>query len=121
MYPRRMATRVLQVCDVCGTPTDSETVRFGWGMTTYEADLCGEHAEELIGLMERMVLSARPLGAPASPVDVPRQPVPPRQQATTAEVRAWAKKKNIKVPDRGRLPDDLFEKYLSSRGGNRSS
>jgi hypothetical protein len=116
-----MATRLLQVCDVCGTPTDSETIRFGWEMTTYEADLCEQHAEELVGLMERMILSARPLGAPAAPVNVPRPPVPARQQATTAEVRAWAKKKGIKVPDRGRLPDDLFETYVSARGGTRSS
>jgi len=35
---------------------------------------------------------------------------------STAEVRAWARTQGIDVADRGRLPDELREAYLTSGG-----
>jgi hypothetical protein len=32
------------------------------------------------------------------------------------EVRAWAREAGIEVPDRGKLPDELVERYKAERG-----
>ena len=109
-----MVTRVMKVCDVCEQPTDHDTIRLGWDLRTYEIDLCDQHRTALISVVEEILDSARTLGAPPKSVDVPRKR-PSREQASTAEVRRWAKKKGIKVNPRGRLSDDLFERYLEDR------
>lgn len=108
-----MATRVLKVCDVCGTPTEEDTLRFGWLMSNYEIDLCSKHQEEVSSVMETAVSKARRLGAPALGVNLPPKPLSPRDQVPTTEVRAWAKANGIEVSDRGRVPDEIFEMYLS--------
>lgn len=110
-----MATRVMRVCDVCDMPATGDAVKFGWGASFYETDLCEEHGHELVTLMERVMKTARRLGqdhgavaaATAAAVPTARKP-----RVDTAEVRAWAKKKRIKVPDKGRLPESLIAQYL---------
>ncbi|MHA7956304.1 Lsr2 dimerization domain-containing protein [Streptomyces sp. L500] len=37
-------------------------------------------------------------------------------EPTTAEIRAWAKRRRIKVADRGRIPADLRQQYLATYG-----
>ena len=102
------------LCDICQSPNSVDTVRFGWNLVNYEIDLCPEHSEELSAVVERAIGSARRLGAPASSGRVsPPSSLPSRAQATTAEVRAWAKKNDIDVNPRGRLPDELFDRYLA--------
>lgn len=113
---------VQAVCDLCQSPVAVGTYRFGWDLTNYEVDLCREHAEDLTDLMEKLVTSGRRLGAPAKSVEVEGPPPHPRDQVSTLEVRTWAQREGIKVSERGRIPDELFERYLASRSGrNRSS
>ncbi len=108
-----VATRVMKVCDVCGSPTDRDTIRFGWDLVTYEVDLCDTHAEALVEIVEPILKTSRRLGAPAKSVPVsPPRPITAKDQADTSTVRAWAKKQGIKVSDRGRIPDEVFEQYL---------
>jgi hypothetical protein len=103
----------MKVCDVCGAPTDRDAIRVGWDLVTYEVDLCDDHAEALIEVVESILPSARRLGAPptSAPLSSPK-PVPARERVSTSEVRAWAKKQGIQVSDRGRIPEEVFEQYL---------
>lgn len=110
-----MAKRMLSVCDVCGGPTDLDTYRFGWDLKNYEVDLCDDHAEPLIEIMESLVKVSRKLGAGPRSVVVDPPPPRPRDQVSTAEVRAWAKKHKIEVSERGRIPDEIFEQYVASK------
>lgn len=106
---------VQSVCDLCQRGEAVGTFRFGWDLTNYEIDLCQEHADEVNEVMERMVSSGRRLGAAAKSVVVEGPPPRARDQVSTMEVRRWAKKNGIEVSERGRVPDEVFERYLAAR------
>ena len=112
-----MATRMMTVCDVCGSVATGDTVRFGWGSSFYEADLCADHVEELSSIMERVVKNAKLLGGskpvPVNPFVMPT--APPRRKPTTVDVRRWAKQQGYKVPDKGRVPDALITAYMQAQ------
>ena len=112
-----MATRMMTVCDVCGGVATGDTVRFGWGSSFYEADLCADHVEELSSIMERVVKNAKLLGGskpvPVNPFVMPT--APPRRKPTTVDVRRWAKQQGYKVPDKGRVPDALITAYMQAQ------
>lgn len=112
-----MAKKVVvqSVCDLCQTVEAAGTFRFGWDLGNYEVDLCQEHSDELVEFMEQLVPISRRLGAKARSVDVPLAPPRPRDQVSTVEVRRWAKRNNIEVSERGRIPDELFAQYLASK------
>lgn len=114
---------VLQaVCDLCQKGEAVDTFRFGWDLTNYEIDLCQQHADEINEVMERMVSAGRRLGAPAKSVVVEGPPLRARDQVSTMEVRKWAQKNGIEVSERGRVPDEVFERYLAAKmRGSRSS
>lgn len=84
-------------------------------MVTYEVDLCTEHAAELTSTIEQLIKNSRQLGQPARSFTPPTTNIPPRAQAPTSQVRAWAKQQGIEVSERGRIPDEIFEQYLASR------
>lgn len=112
-----MAKKVVvqSVCDLCQAQEAVDTFRFGWDFFNYEIDVCQQHADEVSEFMERMVQSGRRLGAPAKSVEVEGPPPLAREQVSTLEVRTWAKKNGIEVSERGRIPDELFERYLDAR------
>lgn len=118
-----MAKKVVlqSVCDVCQEPAAVVTFRFGWMMSNYEIDLCPEHSDELNDTMERMVSGARRLGSPSRSVTVATPAPPARSQVSTPEVRAWAKKRGIEVSPKGRVADEVFEKYLASKSARTRS
>lgn len=116
-----LETRTVRVCDVCGEPTDDgAAITFGWMSGFYETDLCVKHRQELTGLIERVIGSARRLGIdpPKSPREPQRpdvQPTPKRRgRVDTAAVRVWAKGRGIEVNDKGRLPDSLLALYAEA-------
>lgn len=109
---RKMTVQVL--CDVCQSPVGVETLRFGWNLVNYEVDLCPDHSEQMSRVVEPVVEVSRRLGArPSSGPSSAPSFVAPREQVTTTEVRAWAKRKGIEVSNRGRIPDELFDRYLA--------
>lgn len=110
-----MATTLMRVCDVCGSPADAETLRFGLSLVTYEIDLCAAHDEELTSVLERMAKAGRPLGSPPTSVQVPTADRPVSADLDTATVRRWAKQQGITVSDRGRIPEEVFERYLAAQ------
>jgi len=111
-----MATKMLRVCDVCEAPTQGAPIRFGWGTSFYETDLCAAHGEELSSLIEKAIRSAKRLGASAPKAETLSKPSRPARvrRPSTADVRIWAKSKGMKVTDKGRVPETLIAKYLAA-------
>ena len=127
VYARHMGmeSRVVRVCDACGTTIDGDAARrVWWNSVFYDADLCPEHSASLVELMDAIASKARRLGAlsPAKEADAPSpsQRAPRSRTAkprvTTSEVRAWAIAKGIDVNPKGRVPESLLARYVAERG-----
>jgi len=106
--------QVILVDDLDGG-TASETVSFSLDGTAYEIDLSAKNAEKLRDVFAAYVGVARKAGrasgrnargARASSASADRE----QNQA----IRAWAKKKGLKVSERGRIPAEIAEKYRSA-------
>ena len=106
--------QVLLVCDICeGGKPGTETIVFGMDGASYEIDLCDKHAKgfrdsvsQFVGAARRAVSSRARGRGRASGAD--------RQR--TQEIRAWARKKGIKVSERGRLSGEIVAKYEAANG-----
>jgi hypothetical protein len=100
------------VDDLDGEPADG-TVEFGIDGKTYEIDLSKDNEEKLREALASYVAAARrangrrrPAGssAPAG-----RRPSIDREQ--NQAIRDWARKRGMKVSDRGRIPAEVLEAY----------
>jgi hypothetical protein len=110
--------QVILVDDVDGGSAD-ETVSFSLDGVSYEIDLSAKNAEKLRGAFSGYVGSARKAGR--SPARNGRGPAARVAGSAVADreqnqaIRAWAKKKGLKVSERGRIPAEIVEKYHSAR------
>lgn len=109
-----MATRtVIEMIDDLDGSEATETVRFGLDGTEYEIDLAGENAETLRGALSRFVEAARRDTAPGR-----RRASTPKAAGSgvdTKAVRRWAAENGIQVNTRGRISDDVVQRYLASQ------
>lgn len=114
-----MAQKV-QVTLVCDLHDDevagSQTVAFGLDGSSYEIDLCDEHAAELRDTFAEYVGAARRAG---------RTPVAPAQRRAgrtasargsgdrqrVQDIREWARSSGHKVSERGRLSSAVIAAY----------
>jgi hypothetical protein len=111
--------QVLLVCDLHDDEVEgSETVAFGLDGTSYEIDVCEQHAGELRDAFASYVGGARRAG---------RTPVAPAQRRggrstrtsgggngdkqRVQEIREWARSNGHKVSERGRLSAAVVEAY----------
>jgi hypothetical protein len=107
--------QVMLVCDICeGGKPGSETIGFGLDGSSYEIDLCDKHAKgfrdavsSYVGQARRAVSGARGRGRRSSGGG---------DRQRTQEIRAWARKKGIKVSERGRLSGDIVSQYEAANG-----
>jgi hypothetical protein len=104
------------VDDLSGDVAD-ETVEFGLDGKTYEIDLSSDNAGSLRDALAAYVAAARRPGgrrraAGPTPV-VSRQTAVDREQ--NQAIREWARKRGMKVSDRGRIPADLLEAYHNNQ------
>ncbi|MDQ1374778.1 MAG: hypothetical protein QOJ09_2116 [Actinomycetota bacterium] len=90
-----------------------ETVEFGLDGKTYEIDLSSSNADKLRDALSGYVAAARKAGrrrsggAPgAAPV---RRAGVDREQ--NQAIREWARKRGMKVSDRGRIPAEVLDAY----------
>ena len=109
--------QVLLVCDLHDDEVEgSETVTFGLDGTSYEIDVCDDHAGELRDAFAPFVGAARRAGrAPAAPAQ--------RRGGRRAsgggsgdkqrvqDIREWARNNGHKVSERGRLSAAVVEAY----------
>jgi hypothetical protein len=108
-----MATRtVIELIDDLDGSEATETVRFGLDGTDYEIDLAGQNAEELRGALARFVEAARrESGAGRRGTAAPKRA---GAGPDTKAIRAWAAENGIQVNTRGRISDDVVQRYLAS-------
>ena len=89
-------------------PAD-ETVEFSLDGKRYRLDLTAENATKLRARFEPYTLAAMKLPTANGKAS---RPVARRQQS--AEIRAWAKSQGFPVSERGRIPDEIMQKYVAS-------
>ena len=100
------------VDDLDGEPADS-TVEFGIDGKNYEIDLSEANAKRLREALAEFVAAARRANgrrrsaAPAAAAG--RRPSIDREQ--NQAIRDWARKRGMKVSDRGRIPAEVLEAY----------
>jgi Lsr2 len=102
------------VDDIDGNEAD-ETLEFGIDGKSYEIDLSKENAGKLRDALAQFVGSARRLSggrgrrpAAAAPAAT-RRPSIDREQ--NQAIRDWARKRGMKVSDRGRIPAEVLDAY----------
>lgn len=113
--------QVLLVCDVHDDETAAtETVEFALDGSSYEIDLCEQHASDLRDRLAGYVGVARRSGG--------RGALSPGRAAArrgrrsrggsseAAQIREWARSQGLPVPERGRIPAELAEKYAAANG-----
>jgi uncharacterized protein YggL (DUF469 family) len=104
--------------DLDGDKAD-ETVEFGLDGKSYEIDLSTGNADKLRDALASYVAAARRPGgrrrsgggaaAAAVATAAARRPSVDREQ--NQAIRDWARKRGMKVSDRGRIPADVLEAY----------
>ncbi|MCW0214167.1 MAG: Lsr2 family protein [Pseudonocardia sp.] len=100
--------------DIDGESAD-ETVEFGIDGKSYEIDLSTANADKLrdalanyVGAARKAVVSRRKATASNSG-PAARKPAIDREQ--NQAIRDWARKRGMKVSDRGRIPAEVLEAY----------
>ncbi|QGK68431.1 Lsr2 family protein [Allosaccharopolyspora coralli] len=105
---------VTLVDDLDGGQAD-ETVEFSLDGVAYQIDLSNDNATELRDALANYVSSARRAGGRKKPG--PRPGGRSTGGSTSADreqnqaIREWARKRGLKVSDRGRIPADVVEQY----------
>jgi hypothetical protein len=100
------------VDDLDGEVAD-ETVEFGVDGKNYEIDLSTANAKKLRDALAEFVAAARRAGGRrrggGAPAAATRRPSIDREQ--NQAIREWARKRGMKVSDRGRIPAEVLEAY----------
>lgn len=104
---------------------DVTTVLFGYDGTDYEIDLSGENKDILEKRLAQFIASARRLGRSTHhPSPNGHTPTAGRRRSAaarsgpsrerSADIRAWAKDRGVKVSERGRIPQAVVADYEAS-------
>jgi hypothetical protein len=115
--------QVLLVCDVHDDDTTpgTETISFSLDGTSYEIDVCDDHAEELRDAVAPYVGAGRRVGGARAGR---RSSAPSRgagrssggsDRQRAGDIRAWAKAQGLNVNERGRIPATIVAQYESAR------
>jgi hypothetical protein len=104
--PVAQKTQVILIDDIDGGAA-TETVAFALDGTSYEIDLSAKNAGKLRDAFAPYVGAARKSGVRSGA----RRGRRPSGDGRTAQIRAWAKSKNLKVNERGRIPAEIVAKY----------
>ena len=111
--------QVLLTCDLeDGEKPASQTIGFSMEGTAYEVDLCDKHAKQMRDGMAPFVTAGRRAtsGRGAGGRRVRSSGSTAADRERTAEIRAWARKKGLKVSERGRLSADVVAQFDKAQG-----
>jgi hypothetical protein len=110
--------QVLLVCDLHGDETPAtDTVEFALDGAAYEIDVCEQHAGELRERMAPYVGVARRSsgrGTSAQTRGGGRRRRRSSGSGEAARIREWARGQGLAVPERGRIPAELAEKFAAA-------
>lgn len=104
------------VDDLDGGQAD-ETVEFALDGVSYQIDLSNENATELREALSGFTASARRAGGRKKPGPRPGKAATNGASSSSSDreqnqaIREWARKRGLKVSDRGRIPSDIVEQY----------
>ena len=108
--------------DLDGGPAE-ETVRFGLDGGSYEIDLSSANAARLRDAIRPFAAKARRVqgsqrtpGRPAGSRTT--GPAAAKRNPDTAAIRQWAKDNGYEVSDRGRIHQDIQDKYYAAQKEN---
>lgn len=105
--------REIRLIDDLDGDTADETVEFSIDGRTYEIDLSKGNAGKLRDALASYVAAARRAGGrrrSSSAASAPaRRPSIDREQ--NQAIRGWARKRGMKVSDRGRIPAEVLDAY----------
>lgn len=101
-------SKIILIDDMNGEEAD-ETVFFGLDGVEYSIDLTSENAEKLRSFVEPWAKNAQRVGG--------RRKAGTRQTGKSEAnvIREWAKDQGIEVSARGRIPEDIRERYYAER------
>ncbi len=100
--------------DIDGTP-DAETVTFGFQGVAYSIDLSQKSLDKLTKALAPFIENAtRPRGAARPTAGKGRATAKPARPYEISDLREWAGKNKISVPQRGRIPAAVVEQYLAA-------
>jgi hypothetical protein len=111
--------QVTLVCDLHGDETAAaETVRFALDGSSYEIDVCDPHAAQLRDRFAEYVGAAR--RASGRSASTGRSVGSGRRRrhrgsGEAAAIREWARGQGLPVPERGRVPAELAERYAAAQ------
>jgi len=107
-----MATQTVEILtdDLIGGEA-AETVRFGLDGVEYEIDLTRQNATVLRKQLGKYVNAGRRVGGRKIRGAGSPAATRVRRDYDIAELRAWAKRKRIQIPARGRIPGHVVERY----------
>jgi hypothetical protein len=91
-----------------------ETVAFGLDGSTYEIDLSSTNATKLRDGFAAYVSAARKVGRTGKRARTSGGAATADREQNQA-IREWAKKKGLKVSERGRIPAEIAEQYHAQR------
>ncbi|MCP2262279.1 Lsr2 protein [Streptoalloteichus tenebrarius] len=114
-----MAQKVtVQLVDDLDGSEANETVEFALDGVTYQIDLSEANAEKLRKSLADFVAAARRAGGGGRRRGAGRAAARPAQARPAAAdreqnqaIREWARKRGMKVSDRGRIPAEVLEAY----------
>ena len=107
-------TTVTLTCDLeAGDKPATQTLTFGLDGSSYEIDLCDKHAKQFQDSLASYVSAGRRVRGAGGRR---RRAAGGSDRERTQEIRAWARKKGLKVSERGRLSSDIVAKYEASGG-----
>ena len=109
-----MAQKV-QILLVCDLHTDelegTETLTFGLDGSSYEIDVCDDHAGQLRDAFAPFVGAARRAGRSGGSARGGRRSSRTGASRDVSEVRDWARKNGHKVSERGRISGAVQQAY----------
>ncbi|MEU9834182.1 Lsr2 family protein [Streptosporangium sp. NPDC048047] len=115
-----MAQKVILVDDLDHSESADVTKReFSLLNRTFAIDLSDDNQRRLreaLGLIEKVLESSREVRQASRsrrPADAPVR----LRGHTTTDVREWAREQGLEVPVRGRVPEEVLERFLTAHPG----
>lgn len=100
--------KVELIDDMDGKSEASESITYAFDGVTYEIDLNEKHAQQLRDKLAPFINASRKVKAVRASKSSRNGAAP-----NAREVREWARENGLEVPDRGRIPREIQERYAA--------
>lgn len=91
---------------------NAKSYKFGWGDDQYEIDLSDQNAKELQDFLGKYINAAAKVTSRLPRGE--RSSAPKSNKDELQKIRAWAQEQGLNVAPRGRVSQDVQEKYRAA-------